>query len=110
MGLESNNRSMSKVKATRTVVVGNPNGLHLRPIEQLAKLAGQFDAQIEVINESVRADAKSVLNILTLGAEQGTTLVLEATGHDAESALCALAEFVESNFEENETTGQEQSR
>ena len=100
---------MNNAKATRTVVVGNPNGLHVRPVEQIALLAGQFDANIEVIHESLRVNAKSALNILTLGAQQGATLVLEATGRDAESALRALAEIIESNIEENETTSQNQS-
>jgi phosphotransferase system HPr (HPr) family protein len=101
---------MSEITASRTVVVRNPNGLHLRPLEQFAKLASQFDAKIEVISGSLRVDGSSVLNLLTLGASEGTALVLEATGPQAQVALDALAELVERVVEEEETTTeQEQS-
>ena len=100
---------MSEEKLSRTVIVGNPQGLHLRPIERFAKLASQFDAQIEVINDTIRADGKSILNILTLGAAQGTCLVLEAVGPDAERALEALANFVEHDFEMHDASDRQSS-
>jgi phosphotransferase system HPr (HPr) family protein len=93
---------MSQAKVTRTVTVKNPQGLHLRPIERFAKLANTFEAQIEVINDSLRADGKSVLHILTLGATQGTNLVIEAAGPDAEAALQALVKLVENDFGMND--------
>ena len=98
---------MSELRLSRTVVVNNPQGLHLRPIEQFAKLAGQFDAKIELVHDSVRADGKSILHILTLGAAHGTNLVIEAAGPDAEKALDALVKLVENDFEEE--SGQPQT-
>jgi phosphotransferase system HPr (HPr) family protein len=95
---------MSESRATRTVVVVNPQGLHARPADQLARLAGSFACKIELIKNDERVDGKSVLNILTLAAVQGTQLVFEAEGEDAERAVAALAELVESGFDENEVT------
>ena len=43
-------------------------------------------------------EAKSIIDVLTLGAAQGTELVLEADGDDAEEAVEALAELVENGF------------
>ena len=100
---------MSEEKLTRTVIVGNPQGLHLRPAERFARLASQFDAKIEAINDSIRADGKSILNILTLGAAQGTCLVLEATGPEAEQALEALANLVEKDFEMHDASDRQSS-
>ena len=95
--------------AEKTVVINNPQGLHARPAEMFARLALQFDSQIEVIRDSLRVDAKSILHVLTLGAAQGTELTLQAQGDDAEAALEALVRLVESDFATDETMSQERS-
>ncbi len=92
--------------AEKTVIISNPQGLHARPAELFARLALQFDSTIEVIRDSHRVDAKSILHVLTLGAAQGTELTLQAQGTDAEAALEALARLVESNFATDETMSQ----
>jgi len=93
----------------KIVVINNPQGLHARPAEMFARLALQFDSEIEVIRDSHRVDAKSILHILTLGAAQGTELTLQAQGEDAEAALEAIARLVESDFATDETMSQESS-
>lgn len=94
---------MAEPVATRTVVVGNPQGVHARPAELLARRALGFDSQIEVIKDDLRVDAKSILHILTLGASQGTELKLEARGADADEALDALVALINSNFAEGDS-------
>jgi phosphocarrier protein HPr len=94
---------MADETLTRRVVVSNPQGLHARPAEVFVKTASQFQAKIEVVKDSQRVDGKSILNILTLAAVEGTDLDLEATGPDAQSALDALAELFKHNFAENES-------
>lgn len=84
--------------ATRTVQVRHADGLHVRPAELVAKAAMRFDSDVALINGSLRIDAKSILNVITLGAHQGTQLTIEATGDDAEAAVAALAELLESDF------------
>ena len=83
--------------------MSNPQGLHARPAEVFVKTASQFQARIEVVKDGQRVDGKSILNILTLAAVEGTELHLEATGPDAQGALDALAELFKHNFAENET-------
>ncbi len=95
--------------AEKTVTISNPQGLHARPAEMFARLAIQFDSTIEVIRDSNRVDAKSILHILTLGAAQGTELTLLAQVDDAEAALEALVRLVESDFATDETMSQESS-
>jgi phosphocarrier protein HPr len=94
---------MIESKAVRQVVLTNPQGLHLRPAELFVKRASQFQSKIEIVKENLRVDGKSILNIITLVATEGTPLVLEATGADAESAIEALAELIERNFAEDDT-------
>ncbi len=94
---------MSDASVRQSVTISNRQGLHARPADMIARLASQFEAQVEVIKEGQRVDGQSILNLLTLGAEAGTSLVLEATGKDAREAVRALAELIESGFPEEGT-------
>jgi phosphocarrier protein HPr len=89
---------MSEAKLTRTVVVANPNGLHMRPASLIAKLANQYESRIELVRGNERVDGKSMLEIVTLVAEHGTNLTIEASGPDAEAAVESLAELFASKF------------
>jgi len=84
----------------RIVVVTNPQGIHARPADGFVKLASQFQAKIEVVKDGERVDGKSILAVLTLAAVEGTQLIIEATGPDADAALNALTELVRTNFGE----------
>jgi phosphotransferase system HPr (HPr) family protein len=89
-----------EIKAVRTVVIRNPQGVHARPADMFVKRAIQFQSTIEVIKDNERVDGKSILAILMLAAVVGTELRLEATGVDAEQALDSLAELVNQGFGE----------
>jgi phosphocarrier protein len=82
----------------RTVNIANPDGLHLRASASIAKVASEFHAQARVCRGRQQADAKSVLELVTLAAAQGTELRLEATGPDADQLLDALEELFENDF------------
>lgn len=90
------------MRATRTVVVTNPQGLHARPADLFVKTATRFTSKIELVKGRERVDGKSILALLTLAAVAGTQLLIEADGDDAEQALEALAKLVEANFAETE--------
>jgi phosphocarrier protein HPr len=89
---------MAEGFASRTVIVTIPEGLHARPAYMFVELATKYQSQIEVIKDNERIDGKSILSILTLGAQQGTELSLEATGPDADDALAELAQLFEQGF------------
>ncbi len=84
----------------RRVVVANQLGLHARPAGALAKQAQMFSADIAIVVDDQEVDAKSILDILTLAASQGTTLELKADGDDAEAALNSLEELFKNRFGE----------
>jgi phosphocarrier protein len=99
---------MSSPAAQRVVVISDkdPLGLHIRPAEQFVRLAMKFPCEIEVVRENLRVDGKSIMHMLTLGAEPGVELRLEARGESAEQALEALARFIENGFVMEQTEGQ----
>jgi phosphotransferase system HPr (HPr) family protein len=68
--------------------------LHARPAARFVRTAIAFNATVEVFAAERRADAKSLLAVLALGARRGTALRLSAEGPDAEVALAALAACV----------------
>lgn len=80
--------------ATQQVVVVNPNGMHARPASMFVKLAAQFESQIAVTKHAQRVDGKSILDILTLAADTGCHLTIEARGRDAAEAVETLVRFV----------------
>jgi len=85
--------------ATRRVVVREPNGLHMRPAETVARTAMRFESTITLTQRDHRVDAKSIFDLITLAAEEGSELDLRAEGPDAEAAAETLATLFENKFE-----------
>ena len=86
-----------------TLTVHNKVGLHARPAAQFVRTAKQFSSDVKVTHGEGEANAKSILGVLTLGAnQQGAVITLRAEGDDAEQTLAALETLVESNFGEAE--------
>ena len=81
------------------VNVSLENGLHLVPCSRIAQSAGRFSCDVKVHKDNLSVDAKSVLDLMTLNAEQGTTLVLEARGDGANEAIQELVNLFESGFD-----------
>ena len=90
--------------ARRPIAIVNHLGLHLRAADQFVRLARQFRSEIRVHHHRQDADGKSMLDLITLAAERGTHLELEARGADAVAAVEALAGLVTAGFYE-ETEG-----
>ena len=70
-----------------------PQGLHARPSAKFAQLAQSFKSDIVLINENGEVNAKSMLDVLSLGVKKGQEVLLLANGSDAEKALKSLSEF-----------------
>ena len=92
------------MKITRDLTVVNKEGLHARPAMQLVECAGQYDCDVTITrvdaDETTVADAKSVLQVITLQATEGTTMQLDCDGDDAEAAAEAIAALFSSGFGE----------
>ncbi len=85
------------------VVVNLENGLHLVPCSQISQLARNYECEIRIYNGEHRVDAKTVFDLMTLRAEQGTHLILEAEGIGSEEAIQKLTHLFETDFEINGT-------
>lgn len=94
---------MSGDVVARTVEIVNRAGMHARPAAELVKLAGRFEAEIRLEKDGLEVNGKSIMGVLMLAAEHGSSLRISARGHDAESAVSALSALVEGGFEEVES-------
>jgi phosphotransferase system HPr (HPr) family protein len=78
----------------RHAVLPTDVALHARPAGTLVRAASAFAADVFVSANGRRANAKSILDILALGAEGGVELVIDASGDDAAEAAEHLALLV----------------
>jgi phosphotransferase system HPr (HPr) family protein len=89
---------MNPTKATRVVCITNPHGLHMRPITALSQRAKDFQAEVTITKDHNRVNVRHVIDMLTLAVENGSEVLLEAEGPDAEAALAALVQIIEHDF------------
>lgn len=85
----------------RAVQVVNANGIHARPAAEIVKVAGKFRANITIAREDLEVNAKSIMGVMMLAAECGSTVHLKADGEDADGALEALSVLISSKFGES---------
>ena len=77
----------------------------MRPADMFVRLANRFSSSVQVAKGDQFVDGKSILSILTLAAEHGAELRIIAEGSDAQKAVAALVELVESGFAEDVQDG-----
>jgi phosphotransferase system HPr (HPr) family protein len=82
----------------RTVILKSKSGLHARPASLFVQQAKGFASQITLLKDEKRANGKSILSVLTLGAEQGDQVVLSVNGEDAELAMSKLVALLEQDL------------
>jgi len=83
-----------------TLVVQHSAGLHARPATLFVQTAKKYTSEITVRKDDRQVNAKSILSLLTLGANMGAQITIRATGGDEEAAVKALQGLVEGNFGE----------
>ena len=87
----------------RTARIVHQQGLHARPAALIVRLASSFGSDITLSrdgNEHGAVNAKSIMGVMMLAAECGSTVVIRADGDDAEQAADALAALVADGFGE----------
>lgn len=80
----------------KKVIVKNKSGLHARPAALFVQLANKFDSQIIVRYSGEEVNGKSIMGILSLGAETGSEIEIEAKGPDAQQAIKELEKIISS--------------
>ena len=89
---------MPKIDAS----IVNKLGLHARAAAKLTHLASSFQCEIWISRSGRRVNAKSIMGVMMLAAGQGSSVLLEAEGADADAALAALIKLIAEKFGEAE--------
>ena len=87
--------------AELSVQIVNKNGLHARPAAEIVKAAARFKSDITLRRDDLEVNGKSIMGVMMLAAEYGSTLELRAQGPDADEALQALATLIANKFGES---------
>lgn len=84
----------------REVQIVNKLGLHARPAAEIVKTAAKFQSHITLTRDDLEVNGKSIMGVMMLAAEFGSTITLRADGPDEAQAIEALAALVASKFRE----------
>jgi len=87
---------------SRELPIVNKLGLHARAAAKLTQVAAGFTSEIWISRSGRRVNAKSIMGVMMLAAGQGSSVLVEAKGDDAEEALTAIAKLVADRFGEAE--------
>ncbi len=85
----------------RSVQVVNRNGVHARPAAEIVKAAARYASEITIVRDDLEVNGKSIMGVMMLAAECGSTLTLRAEGPDEEQALEAISTLISGKFGES---------
>lgn len=80
---------------SRETKITNKLGLHARPASLFVKTAAQFESDIKIEKDGVEVNGKSIMGVMMLAAEQGSTVTIKAEGNDEKEAIEALIQLIE---------------
>jgi phosphotransferase system HPr (HPr) family protein len=89
---------MPETKVTRTVVVTDPAGVHARTALAIATIVRGGKSQVTLLKDQQPVAGTDVLQIMTMVAEQGDSVTIEAVGPDADAVLAALEPLFAGRF------------
>lgn len=85
---------------SRTVVINNSEGFHMRPAGVVAKEMGKFKSDVSIIVGNKKINAKSLINIVSACIKCGAEVTFECSGEDEEDAMAKIDEMIADNFGE----------
>jgi len=82
--------------------IQNKVGLHARPAAVFVQTANKFKSNIFVEKDGKSVSAKSILGVLSLGAEKGAQILVEIEGEDEQEAMNTISELIANKFGDEE--------
>jgi phosphocarrier protein HPr len=85
---------------SREIPIINKRGLHARASAKFVQMVERFTADVTVTRAGETVGGTSIMGLMMLSAGIGTSIVISATGPQAQAAIDALTELVGSKFGE----------
>jgi phosphocarrier protein HPr len=99
-GAKSDSPPSAPGAVVREIPIINKRGLHARASAKFVQMVERFNAEISVTRNGETVGGTSIMGLMMLSAGPGTTIVVTATGPEAEAAMTALTELIGSKFGE----------
>ena len=90
----------TETKVEEQVTIASKVGLHARPAAAVVKAANELPTVVTIAKDDRAVDARSMLSILSLGAEHGDTVQVSAEGPEAAAAVATMVALLASNLDE----------
>ena len=84
----------------KEITIKNKAGLHTRPAATLVKLAAKFQSEFIIIKDGMEINGKSIIGVMTLAAEQGSTVIVRFEGEDEKEAAKEIIGLFDQGFDE----------
>jgi len=82
------------------VTIVNKAGMHTRPASMIVRIAAKFKADFYISKDGFEVNGKSIIGVMTLAAEQGSTLTLKFEGDDEKELSEEMIKFFAEGFGE----------
>ena len=86
----------------RIVTIRNKTGLHMRPAGEMVRIASRFVSEISITKDDLNVNGKSIIAVISLAAEPGCSIKIQADGTDTQDTVNAILKMVENNAGEGE--------
>ena len=83
-----------------TVKITNKRGLHARASAKVVEAAARFQADVTIVKDGTRVNARSIMGLMMLAASLGSEIGVEADGPDQDQAMTAMLALIEAKFGE----------
>lgn len=78
----------------KNIIIVNKTGIHARPASQLVKLLNGFKSSVKIVNENKTANAKSIINVMSMGLTMGSEITVRINGEDETAAMEGFKNFI----------------
>ncbi len=78
--------------------IKNESGLHTRSASAFVRMANEYKSEIYITKDAIKANAKSIMGVMILGASKGDVILIEADGPDEGQAIEGLSALFDNNF------------
>jgi phosphotransferase system HPr (HPr) family protein len=78
----------------KKLIIRNEQGLHARPAALFVQIANRFESEVVVKKGRDEVNGKSIMGLMTLAAEKGSSIRLKIDGPDAEEAMQELEKII----------------
>ena len=74
-------------KLSKEITIKSSQGLHARPAALFVQIVNKYHCEVTITKNGEKVNGKSIMGILTLGAEKGCTVLIEVDGEESQKLL-----------------------